>query len=228
MSKFKIYLVGGHCRDEIIGRKSKDLDFVVIAPTFEDLVQAIKEEGGEIFVEKKEFGTVRAKHPKHGVADFALPRLDGVYSDGRRPDSVTFVQSIEADLSRRDSTMNAIAKDADTGEIIDPFNGVQDIKSGIIRAVGNPIERLKEDSLRSLRYIRQSCQLGFIIEHGLDAFLKKQNVKDFSSVSTERILEELTKTFKVKFGITVICYYNWISDLMDERGLWAKPTNEKI
>lgn len=227
--KFKTYLVGGAVRDSILNRPCKDFDFVVIAPTFEDLVQAIKEEGGEIFVEKKEFGTVRAKHPKHGVADFALPRLDGVYSDGRRPDSVTFVQNIEADLSRRDSTMNAIAKDADTGEIIDPFNGIFDIKNRTVKAVGDIQTRLNEDALRALRYIRQAFQLKFEIDLYLSIAISNMKTRDFRSVSSERILEELTKMLKAnQRSIDSINFYSWIPVLMEERGIWLKPTIEKI
>ena len=226
---FKVYLVGGSVRDLIIGRPCKDLDFVVMAPSFEAMASAIRDEGGEIFVEKKQFGTIRAKHPKYGVADFALPRLDGVYSDGRRPDSVTFVDSIVADLGRRDSTMNAIAKDMETGELIDPFNGREDIKWQVVRAVGNPSDRIKEDALRALRYIRQSIQLDFIIAHELEDFIHSMTEEDFNSVSTERILEELTKVFKGSVGAaSLIIHYSWLSPLMQSRGIWFKPTVEKI
>lgn len=226
---FKVYSVGGCVRDEIIGRPCKDLDFVVMAPSFEAMASAIKDEGGEIFVEKKQFGTIRAKHPKYGVADFALPRLDGVYSDGRRPDSVTFVDSIVADLGRRDSTMNAIAKDMETGELIDPFNGMVDITRGVVRAVGDPEARIKEDALRALRYIRQSKQLKFTIETDLLSYICSMFASHFASVSTERILDELTKILKTNQSMVhVIHYYSWLPCLMQERGIWLKPTVEKI
>src|SRR5262249_28011434 len=77
-------------------------------------------------------------------------RGEGAYSDGRRPDSVDFVSSLDEDLKRRDFTMNAMAYDPLTGELRDPFGGEADLQAGLIRAVGNPLERFREDGLRTM------------------------------------------------------------------------------
>ena len=89
-------------------------------------------------------------------------RIDGKYSDNRRPENVTFTPSLEEDLKRRDFTINAMAFDGE--EVIDPFGGKEDLKNGIIRAVGDPNERFEEDALRILRALRFASKLGFEIE----------------------------------------------------------------
>lgn len=228
--KFKAYLVGGALRDEFLNRKSKDLDFVVMAFSFEELTKAIEEDGGEIFVSKPEFGTIRAKHPRFGVADFALPRIDGKYTDGRRPDSVVFVDDIVSDLSRRDSTMNAMARDMDTGEIIDPFNGRRDINSRVVCAVGDAEKRIEEDKLRAFRYVRQAFQLGFFVHYNAREAINNLIENDFIGVSTERILEEARKMFSSSnFCLSLfISQYAVLWAVMQRRGIWLKPTLEKI
>lgn len=228
--KFKTYLVGGALRDELLNRKSKDLDFVVMAFSFEELTKAIEEDGGEIFVSKPEFGTIRAKHPRFGVADFALPRIDGKYTDGRRPDSVVFVDDIVSDLSRRDSTMNAMARDMDTGEIIDPFNGRRDINSRIVCAVGDAEKRIEEDKLRAFRYVRQAFQLNFNIGPKIKDAINNLTTDDFIGVSTERVLEEARKMFSCSpFSLTIfMSNYALLWEVMMLRGIWLKPTVEKI
>jgi tRNA nucleotidyltransferase (CCA-adding enzyme) len=165
--KYKTYLVGGAVRDEILGRPNKDLDFVMLAPSFNDMRDALLADGCKIFVEKPEYLTIRANHPKLGAVDFACARKDGNYSDGRRPDSTEITTDLVADLSRRDFTCNALAKDVDTGEIIDPFNGRRDIQDKMLVAVGNPITRITEDKLRAFRALRFSVTRSFIMDYPL-------------------------------------------------------------
>jgi tRNA nucleotidyltransferase (CCA-adding enzyme) len=207
------YLVGGAVRDEILGVRSKDLDYTVVLDESDNVLddpfvymsQALIKEGFKVFTETPEFLTVRAKFPndsenKGQTADFVLARKEGIYTDGRRPDKVE-IGTLEDDLRRRDFTMNAIAKDAD-GNYIDPFNGRGDIARRLIRAVGDPLERLTEDALRAVRAVRFAVTKGFDIEASLWDALQDPVVLDLlvNKISDERIGAaqdgELSKMFR--------------------------------
>lgn len=206
----KTYLVGGAVRDEIMGQKSKDLDYsVVLSESEKDLIfernqsafdymaNTLTDQGYKIFVETPEFYTVRAQTPdRKETADFVLARKEGPYSDGRRPDYVK-AGTLEDDLSRRDFCMNAIAKDTD-GSYIDPFGGVADIEKRIIRAVGDPYERLNEDALRAVRALRFAVTKGFKIDPELNAAMDDREIceKIKYKISDERIQVELSKMFR--------------------------------
>lgn len=196
----RLFEVGGCIRDEIMGAKTKDFDFAVEgASGMDELRDFLNERQFEIFVETPQFLTIRARFPKDDerrkiTADFALCRKDGPSSDGRRPDFVEAATILD-DLSRRDFTVNAIAKD-EGGDLIDPHNGVQDIHDRLLRAVGDPMDRFREDGLRALRAIR------FIItkEFKPDTVLAKaldnpETAELLGGVSTERIRDELYKCF---------------------------------
>ena len=118
-------------------------------------------------------------------------RYDGKYSDGRHPDEVRFVGSIEEDLARRDFTINAIAMDL-KGEIVDPFGGIDDLDSGIVRSVGDPGERFREDGLRILRALRFASVLGFSVEEETSEALHR-NRDLLRKIAVERIFTELKK-----------------------------------
>jgi tRNA nucleotidyltransferase (CCA-adding enzyme) len=189
----KIYKVGGSVRDEFLGRKSSDLDYAVECNSYAEMVEYINKYG-KIWQERPEYFTVRAKMPDLGNADFVLCRKDGFYSDGRRPDTVT-VGTIYDDLARRDFTMNAIAKDMETLEYIDPFGGQRDIEFRLIRCVGNANNRFEDDALRILRAIRFGIVLKFGIEEKTyDAIYSNAHL--LRNISIERIMEELNKMFE--------------------------------
>lgn len=211
------YLVGGMVRDEIMGLASKDADFSCVledsdfpAPgttigdpdPFIIMRDELVKRGFKIFVESPEHFTIRAQFPKgnndFGVrdADFVLAREEGPYSDGRRPDWVK-AGTLYMDLARRDFGFNAIAKDAE-GNLIDPFNGVQDINDRVIRAVGNAFDRLNEDALRAVRAIRFSVTKGFRIDKELEFAMRTAAVLDAIAykISDERIKDELSKMFR--------------------------------
>ena len=197
----ELFEVGGCVRDEILGKRSKDIDFSVEAPSFTAMREFLVHEGYEIFVETPQFLTIRARCPQHEVgykgltADFVLARKDGEYSDGRRPDEVT-PGTIYDDLARRDFTMNAIAKSSD-GTIIDPFDGRRDIDDRVIRCVGSARDRLLEDALRALRAVRFSITLGFFIADDVkSAIQSKEVIESLASVSVERRRDELNKAFR--------------------------------
>ena len=227
--KLKTYLVGGAVRDAIMGNPSKDLDFVVIAPSFAAMREDVLNDGCKIFVEKPEYLTIRANHPKWGAVDFAVARRDGFYTDGRRPDSTDIASDLEQDLSRRDFTMNTLAQDIETGEIIDPFGGLKDIADKMIVCVGNPELRLKEDRLRAFRAIRFAIQKGFAIEANTSYAIRALSFNDFTHVSTERIRDEILKMCLVNsmLTITFICgNFPTMRDVIEQRGIWFRPTTE--
>lgn len=238
----EMYMVGGAVRDEILGLKSKDIDFtVVIDPAdiegtglnpFAFMKYELLAMGFDVKVEKPEFLTIRAIFPKghkyKGGADFVLARKEADYSDGRRPDTVE-VGTLEDDLARRDFTMNAIAKGAQ-GNLIDPFGGVADINSGVIRCVGRAYDRiLREDALRGLRAMRFAVTKGFQIHADIHSVLLSRHFRDAltsGSVSTERIREELEKMFSTNtlYTLNLINVYGLEETLFNNTGLRLMPT----
>jgi len=201
----KFWRVGGCNRDEILGIPTKDVDFAVEANSFEEMVKELTRQGFVLHVIKEEFLTVRAGVPKdHPLyketkdADFVICRSDSETSDGRRPE---FVEpgTILTDLARRDFTVNAIAKDPETGEWLDPHNGIDDIHTRTLRFVGNPLDRINEDGLRVMRAFRFCVVRGFTMESetlaAVSSFEAERALLS-DSVSSERIREELNKMLK--------------------------------
>jgi len=180
---FESYLVGGAVRDSLIGRNPNDWDIATNA-----LPIQVASCFGKVIETGIEHGTVTVIIDGDGF-EVTTYRIDGDYSDGHRPDSVLFSNSITEDLARRDFTMNAIAYDPLSGDTVDPFFGVRDIENRIVRAVGNPDDRLREDTLRALRAVRFASVLEFDIDRPtLDAISRCK-----LSVSAERIRVELVK-----------------------------------
>jgi poly(A) polymerase len=154
-----IYMVGGCVRDGLMGVTPKDYDF--ITPHRPEVIeQMVRQAGRRPFLAGKRFGTIGVKIGGH-LVEITTFRTERYLRESRKPD-VEFVDHIAADLGRRDFTINAIAKSGD--DLIDPFNGLQDIKEKIIRCVGDPPSRFIEDPLRMLRAARFSGQLGFSID----------------------------------------------------------------
>lgn len=123
-------------------------------------------------------------------------RADGTYSDGRRPDEVSFSDTIEEDVRRRDFTINAMALDMESMRVVDSFGGLEDMERKLIRAVGDPLERFLEDGLRPLRACRFAGKLGFTIEPA--TFTAIGGALDvFRQVAAERVREELMKIMEV-------------------------------
>jgi tRNA nucleotidyltransferase (CCA-adding enzyme) len=188
-NNFEIYLVGGSVRDMFMHKAPHDWDMCTNATT-----EQMKD-----LSEKYDIFTT-AIGEKHGTITFYINnvgyeittyRIDGNYSDGRHPDSVTFTTSLIEDLSRRDFTMNAIAMNPIIGEIVDPFVGVKDIESKRLVAVGDAEKRIQEDSLRMLRALRFAIK-GFIIDAALEEAIHR-NVELINKVSKERITDEFRK-----------------------------------
>jgi tRNA nucleotidyltransferase (CCA-adding enzyme) len=183
------YLVGGSVRDMIMSRVPKDWDITTSALP-DDVIGIFRSRGYTVVPTGLKHGTVTVIVEGDPI-EVTTFRTDGEYSDNRRPDKVTFTKRIEDDLVRRDFTMNAIAWHPDKG-FIDPYGGKADIEQGIIRAVGNPEERIKEDALRILRALRFSAVLGFGIDESLvDTIRENKNL--LKEISAERIGVELEK-----------------------------------
>ena len=183
---YEAYTVGGSVRDSLLGRTPKDWDLTT---------SARPEEIKKLFHRTIDTGiehgtvTVRMGGESYEVTTY---RLDGVYLDGRHPKEVTFTPDLEEDLKRRDFTINAMAYNERAG-LVDLFGGQEDLRKGIIRAVGEPMERFTEDALRILRAVRFSARFGFEIEEKT-AFAAKALSGRLSLISVERIREELVKT----------------------------------
>lgn len=190
----RFFTVGGCIRDEILGLQSKDIDFAVEAESFSAMREEIIQRGGEIFLETPQYLTIRARVPELGCSDFVLCRKDGEYHDSRHPDSVE-PGSLFDDLSRRDFTCNALAK-SEGGEIIDYFGGQLDIKRKLIRCVGDPRQRFSEDALRLLRAMRFSITKGMTLNGDVEeCLLDEQLITKLTSISIERVREEMQKMF---------------------------------
>lgn len=186
-SGYKAYLVGGCLRDMMMGRQPHDFDIATSAEP--ETVMSIFSDF-EVIPTGIKHGTVTVMIDGEPI-EITTFRKDSDYSDGRRPDSITFTDKIEDDLSRRDFTINAMAFGLD-GEIVDPFGGKSDIKSRVIRTVGSAEDRFSEDGLRILRAIRFASVLGFTIERETKEAIHKLS-RMLDKVSFERVFSEMSK-----------------------------------
>ncbi len=203
---YRAYAVGGCVRDFLLNVPCGDID--IAASSLPDKTETLLKKAGIKVIETGlKHGTVTAliDGESYEITTF---RKDGDYKDSRRPDSVEFVSEIESDLGRRDFTVNAMAYN-NTDGIIDLFGGKEDLKNGIIRAVGEPGERFKEDALRIMRALRFASVLGFEIEEITKKALF-ENAKLLCNISYERIFAELTKLLTGKNAVKVLLEYRKI------------------
>ena len=207
---YEAYAVGGCVRDSILGLNPYDWDVTTSASP--DKTMAVF--GENAIPTGLQFGTVSVKSDDF-IVEVTTFRTDGVYTDNRRPDSIGYASSLPEDLSRRDYTVNAIAYSL-SGEIIDPFNGMRDLKNKLIRAVGNPRERYEEDALRMFRGLRIAARLGFSIHpNTFSAIYEKAHLAAF--LSSERIRDELKKFLQYPNTYMITCIFE--SGLMRSFGI---------
>ena len=180
------YLVGGAIRDLLLGHRSVDFDIATDA-----LPEQVHRMFPRVIPTGIKHGTVTVlfQDVRFEVTTF---RIDREYLDGRRPGSVEFTPSIEEDLKRRDFTINAIAFDLIGRTLLDPHDGRGDLHRRIIRAIGDPLARFREDGLRPLRACRFAAQLGFTVEPATLAAIP-QTLETVRKVSAERIRDELIR-----------------------------------
>ena len=182
---FEAWAVGGCIRDSVLNRKPGDWDITTNAKPAE--VKSIFKRTVDTGIQHGTV-TVLIKDKSFEVTTY---RLDGKYEDSRHPSEVTFTTDLLEDLKRRDFTINAMAYNSRAG-LVDAFGGVVDIKKRLIRAVGSPEERFKEDALRIMRAVRFSASLDFDIEEKTFEAIKKET-GNLKKISAERIREELVK-----------------------------------
>lgn len=182
----RCYLVGGAVRDLLRGERPADWDVATDASP-QEVIAAYR----KVIPTGLKHGTVTVLFKGHPIETTTF-RTESGYSNARHPDSVSYVSTIEEDLSRRDFTMNAIAADIVDGGIVDPFGGAADIRRRLIRCVGDPAERFDEDGLRPLRAIRLACQLEFSIDDATFAAIPGA-LDRTAMVAKERVREELER-----------------------------------
>ncbi|MDR1787941.1 MAG: CCA tRNA nucleotidyltransferase [Treponema sp.] len=188
----QLCLVGGAVRDMLRGNRARDWDLATDALPTE--VIAMFSGGGKgsfVIPTGIKHGTVTV-HYRGRAFEVTTFRSESGYSDKRRPDSVVFGTSIEADLSRRDFTMNAAAYRLPAGPLIDPFGGAQDVRARLIRCVGRPEERFAEDGLRPMRALRFASQLGFTLDAAVLAAIPGA-IPCTTRVAPERLRDEIEK-----------------------------------
>lgn len=210
---FKIYLVGGAVRDAILGKTPKDYDLATDAPA-DTTIKMLKNEPfvKNILETGKKFGIVNVITDMGNEYEIARFRKDiGI---GRRPDAVEFT-TIDQDVLRRDLTINALFYDLDNKNVVDLVGGIDDLKKGIIRTVGNPRDRFNEDRLRILRAIRFAARFGSNLDSETDKAIKEDS--SLAGISDERIRDEFLKGIKsaksVKNFLELVQKYNlfkWI------------------
>ncbi len=184
---FEAFIVGGSLRDLLLKKEPSDYDITTNAKP-EEIIQVF--DGYKTILVGLEFGTVAVVMDGKNI-EITTYRIEEEYLDGRKPSAVSFTNKLEEDLSRRDFTINAMAYNKDRG-IVDYFHGKDDLKKGIIRTVGDPRERFKEDHLRILRAIRFASQLNFTIEEET-YHACKELVHSLKSISPDRIRDEVFK-----------------------------------
>jgi len=243
----QIFKVGGCIRDGILGINSKDIDFTFVLDNLDQTVeegfiqmeQWMKDGGFEIFLSTPDMFTIRGKFPKDHVhaglvADFVMARKEIGYIEGtRRP--ILALGNLEDDLVRRDFTVNALAEDIN-GNIIDLFNGREDLANGLLRTPLDPMVTFMDDPLRLLRALRFTITKDFQMHADIWEAMKQPALlsKLELTVSGERIREEIMKMMakdtsrSFRLLADVDQAIPGFLDLIFKKGLWLKPTFEKI
>ena len=192
----ELYLVGGYVRDTLLGRTHPDADAASDAHPRE-IKRLLRPHAAHLWTVGERFGTIGAEVDGYAV-EVTTYRSD-LYTEGSRHPRVSFGESLEEDLARRDFTINAVAVEALTGEVMDPFGGRKDLESGVIRPVGDPLDRMRDDPLRMLRAVRFETTLStpekpFALTPELEEAIR-ENARWLESISAERIRDEFEKIF---------------------------------
>jgi poly(A) polymerase len=190
----ELYLVGGYVRDRLLGGEHPDTDATTDAHP-KEIKRLLGPRADHLWTVGERFGTIGARVGGYAV-EVTTYRTD-LYTEGSRHPEVRFGESLEEDLARRDFTINAVAADALTGEVLDPFDGRRDLQSGVIRAVGDPLERMRDDPLRMLRAVRFQTTLSkperpFAMTQNLEEAIR-ENAHWLQSISAERKRDEFEK-----------------------------------
>jgi poly(A) polymerase len=235
----KIFEVGGKVRDELLGLKSKDVDFAFVLTSEEAAGKSIdqafdfmrdwmQEMGFQIFLSTPDCLTIRAKFfNSKQTADFVLARRELKYMPGTRK-PIVMPGSLEDDLQRRDFTVNAIAR-SERGELVDLFDGQKDLSDKVLRTPLDPMVTLADDPLRALRAVRFTVKLGFRMAPDLVEALHNPELPELMAVvSTDRVREELAKVMKADTWATLKLLQQLpealARDWLERPGMWLMPT----
>ena len=241
MNSIRLFEVGGSIRDELMGVHSDDRDFCAVSTNgWSGLLAWCTENMEKIFQVKPEFFTIRG-NINGDIIDIVMCRKDGESTDGRHPDSVEPGTLLD-DLSRRDFTINAMAREVsletlepiNTEDIIDPFAGQSDLKMRRLVSVGNAQDRFEEDKLRLIRAVRFMITKGLVPDSQLERMIadhENWNVM-MDTVSIDRVRCELVKalSFNTAGTLRVLAMFvpvRAFDALFEDTGLWLKPTLEK-
>lgn len=219
---FKLYVVGGAVRDALLGKEPKDWDVATDAQPDQILQMFQGRQGYKTLEIGKSFGIINVISPSGEEFEIATFRKD--IGAGRRPDSVEFTD-IATDVMRRDLTINALFYDLETGEVVDYVGGIEDLKNGVVKSVGDPVERFNEDRLRILRAIRFAARMGSQLDPETEKAIRQDN--SLSGVSPERIRDEFLKGFKSAKSVSQFLSIISNLDLWSEifPGLIVSPEN---
>ena len=220
----RAWVVGGCVRDTLRGEQVNDWDVATTA-----LPEKVQQTFRRVIPTGIDHGTVTVLW-KGEAYEVTTLRGEGAYTDGRRPDSVVFVEDIDRDLARRDFTVNAIAYDPVDGHVADPFGGLDDMQAKVLRAVGDPSERFQEDGLRILRGARFVATLDFELEEATEAAFRGA-LDTFRKVSPERVRDEWMKAMKAatpsrafevmrRTGILEVTYPELLEQVGCEQNQW--------
>ena len=220
----RAWVVGGCVRDTLRGEQVNDWDVATTA-----LPEKVQQTFRRVIPTGIDHGTVTVLW-KGEAYEVTTLRGEGAYTDGRRPDSVVFVEDIDRDLARRDFTVNAIAYDPVDGHVADPFGGLDDMQAKVLRAVGEPSERFQEDGLRILRGARFVATLDFELEEATEAAFRGA-LDTFRKVSPERVRDEWMKAMKAaspsrafevmrRTGILEVTYPELLEQVGCEQNQW--------
>ncbi|MDQ3286589.1 MAG: CCA tRNA nucleotidyltransferase, partial [Actinomycetota bacterium] len=193
-AEHELYLVGGFVRDALSGSIGRDVDATTGAHP-KEIKRLLAPVADHLWTVGERFGTIGARVGDYDV-EVTTYRTD-LYTEGSRHPKVRFGKNLAEDLARRDFTINAIAADAETGEVQDPCDGRRDLESGVIRSVGDPVDRMRDDPLRMLRAVRFETVLStpekpFAMTTELEAAIR-ENAHWLESISAERIRDEVEK-----------------------------------
>lgn len=205
-NKFEAYIVGGCVRDSLLGIAPKDWDITTSAKPDEIIISF---QGYRTINTGLKHGTVTVLINKKPI-EITTFRIDGKYTDNRRPDSVTFTDNLSHDLNRRDFTINALAYNRNG--IVDLFGGIEDIKSKMVKCVGEPDERFNEDGLRILRALRFASVLEFKIDNNTSLSILKNKML-LTNISKERISNEFSKLVMGKSFLSILREYKEIIEV---------------
>jgi poly(A) polymerase len=190
----ELYLVGGYVRDALLGKVHKNADATTDAHP-QEIKRLLSPYATRLWTVGERFGTIGSEVEGYEV-EITTYRSD-LYTQGSRHPQVSFGESLQEDLARRDFTINAVAVDTLTGEVLDPFGGRKDLESGVIRPVGDPLDRMRDDPLRMLRAVRFETTLSkpdkpFALTPDLEEAIR-ENAQWLESISAERIRDEFER-----------------------------------